>query len=339
MALEEFAIDVPGSGISPKCARTTWHATMCTSPYHHSSLHRTNARQNPPSAQTGNQNNIAQLNLRLKSETNKGKEEDVPIENVISLRFAVVKLMGPTGKECFVNALLDDGSNRSVIEEKLARELNLDLGYKQRLALRGIGNETHEEDSALVRFQLQSVDKRVNTVMHAATMESPVGELWPTRWNNFRHHWINLLDTPFDEGPKKPVQLLIGSDYGRLMMCKEERALPSWDIPAPIARRTPLGWTATGPLVPQAQHRDERTLADKAAVMFAQTGKITKELGEKHFSPVAGKRKRLVATETQNPHPKFKIKKLKSHLAQEFLRGNNARLRKQQAGNRPPQPR
>ena len=313
------------------CYKCTWQGHMarhcphrltcdtCGSSQHHSTLHghRPNPGQpgNSPNAQFDSQNNFAHMSFRLKSSTKEEAKNEMPIENVMSLRFAVVKLKGFSGKEITVNALLDDGSNRSLIEENVARELGLDFGRKHHLALKGVSNELHEEESFLVKLKIQSMDGKHNSFMHAATMQAPVGELWPTKWNSFRRFWKHMSDVPFDEGPERPVQMLIGSDYNKLMMCEEERVLPGWDIPSPIARKTPLGWTATGPLVPQPDHRDVRALANTESVMFARAYQtIMWEIAR----PLR-KGKRLVATLTpvpeevpepnisMEPHPNFEM--------------------------------
>ena len=295
------------------CYKCTWQGHLarecphrfkcdtCGSSQHHSTLHRHRPDPgqpgNSPKAQSNSRNNFAHMGFRLKNSSKGETKDEMPIANVMSLRFAVVRIKGLSGKEVVINALLDDGSNRSLIEEKLARDLGLDFGRKHHLALKGVGNEVHEEESFLVKFNVQSMDGKHDSFMHAATAQAPVGELWPTRWNRFRRFWKHMSDVPFDEGPDKPVQMLIGSDYNKLMMCQEERVLSSWDVPSPIARKTPLGWTATGPLVPQPDHRDVRALAKAEAVLFARTYQAIMWTKTRPLR----KGKRLVATLTPAP--------------------------------------
>ncbi len=199
------------------------------------------------------------------------RQRGVTVENAISLRFVVVRLKGFGDREVVVNALLDDGSNRSLLATEVADALKLDMGRKHELSLIGVsGNVVRDEDSHLVKFQIESLDGKTSTFMHAATLEDPTGTLWPTRWNRFKGQWPHFAGIHFEEGPDEPVKMLIGSDYGHLMCSWEDRLPKMENEVVPIARLTPLGWTATGPLVPQKEHRDVRTLLVEETSLFAK---------------------------------------------------------------------
>ena len=65
-------------------------------------------------------------------------------------------------------------------------------------------------------------------------------------WNQHKVKWEHLKNSPFPKAPgRKTVDILIGSDHPELTLALIECYGP---IGAPVARKTPLGWTCVGRL-------------------------------------------------------------------------------------------
>ena len=186
------------------------------------------------------------------------EEDDMPGKDSISLRCALVILVGPNGEKVKVNALLDDGSNRTLIDKKLARKLSLETKEETELVLKGVKGKTTREVSELVEFTLESVYQKKTYRVMASTATNPVGGLYPVHWDRVSFYWSHLRGLEIAPMEYAPCQLLIGSDYPHLMKSLGEIYHKDETKAAPIARVTPLGITVTGPLLPAKEHRDER---------------------------------------------------------------------------------
>ena len=185
---------------------------------------------------------------------------------VISLRLVPVVVENPlNGKSNTVNVLLDDGNNRSLISTKLAEELEL-TGRQAMYNLEGIGGKRSVGKTILARIRIRSVDRTLVTTIAVKAMPNPAGNLTPIDWNELKPHWVHFKDIVFPEcDTRRPVDLVLGTDYPTLMLSLEEVSGNS-DL-FPVARRTPLGWTAVGPAYPGSVHRDDTELA----AMFLST--------------------------------------------------------------------
>ena len=65
-------------------------------------------------------------------------------------------------------------------------------------------------------------------------------------WNRHKVKWEHLKNIPFPKAPgRKTINILIGSDHPELVLALTECYGP---IGAPVARKTPLGWTCVGRL-------------------------------------------------------------------------------------------
>ena len=204
------------------------------------------------------------VNVSLYRRVHKAVEEDIvqneeqPFEDVFSLRILAVKLVGPTGKEEVVNALLDDGSNRTLIDANLAKRLELDHSTPGKLNLEGVaGAKCLNNNSSIVKFGIQSVDGTTKDQIRAATLNNPVGKVYPYHWNTYKHQWPHIEHIDFPEKLGDHCKILIGDDYNDLLASQEEIIPTDIPRPYPIARRTALGWTCTGILTPTNQHPDE----------------------------------------------------------------------------------
>ena len=181
---------------------------------------------------------ITSLNTEKKSEA-------------VSLRYVALVLRNPlNGHWTRVVGLLDDGSNVSLISEKMVQKLGFE-GPRKTIHVGGIGGKGVSHQACQVQAQVEHLNGRIRCTTRFTSMPQPVGHLTMTDWAVIKQHWEHLNDVPFPELPADPtVHLLIGNDFGyahrsiREIWSKDDRV-------APVARLTPFGWTATGPIFPR----------------------------------------------------------------------------------------
>ena len=190
------------------------------------------------------------------------EEDEVPGKDSISLRCVVVTLVGPTGKREVVNALLDDGSDRTLIDSKLAGRLMLETKSITQLVMEGVKGRKTKEFSELVELTVESCYETQAFRIMAATADNPVGSLRPFNWNRLAKYWGHLRHLKVMPFAEAPCEMIIGSDYPQLMTSLKEFRHSDELKAAPVARLTPLGLTIAGPLLPATEHRDVR-IAEK----------------------------------------------------------------------------
>ena len=172
------------------------------------------------------------------------KDEDPSQQNNqwISLRTVPV-ILRTSGRAIRVNALLDDGSTTSYINERVANELGL-AGEPRNLIVKVIGGEQQKVQSHLVAMDLADVSGKTVIRFAALTMKSVVGELKVINWADKRSAWKHLADVKFPTmGRKGTVDVLIGNDFPQLQRSLKEITGAAGE---PVARLTPLGWTCIG---------------------------------------------------------------------------------------------
>lgn len=167
-----------------------------------------------------------------------------PMNCKIALR--TVPVIISNGKQKMkINALLDDGSSKSYLNEHVAYELGLD-GEKETVNVNLLNGRTECFDTKVVEFCIESEDRQLKVNIEANTTKNVTGSLKAIDWNEHSGKWTHLSGIPFTNISKKSrVDLLIGIDFSDLhRSLKEVKGAPG----EPIARLTPLGWTCVGPL-------------------------------------------------------------------------------------------
>ena len=163
----------------------------------------------------------------------------------VALQILPVTIRGPHGQRVQVNALLDLGSQVSLITEKLATDLALQ-GPTENLCLSTVaGSSTYPSKRVDLTVQPIHGDsaypiRGVRTVPTISMVGSALN--WPKikeAWG----HMKNITIAPVTAEPA--VGLLIGADAIALVMPLSVRQGPAG---APWALRTRLGWVATGRL-------------------------------------------------------------------------------------------
>ena len=163
-------------------------------------------------------------------------QEFAPIHRIYTLRVIAVRLVGPSGKSQVVNALLDDGSNRTLIDKSLARKLELVHDHPCQLNLEGVsGLLCLEDDSHIVKMQIESLDGSFKDQIRAATLKKPAGDLKSYRWNTFKKLWPHIENLDFPEKVHASCDLLLGSDFNHLLASQQEIIPEGLEEPYPIA--------------------------------------------------------------------------------------------------------
>ena len=142
-----------------------------------------------------------------------------------------------------VNALLDDASTQMYVNADVATELVL-TGAFGTIKVNVLNRECKSFQTLPVKFGLKSISDDVDIRVIALTVKRVTGNMKVIQLSQYAHKWPHLKYIDFPDTSLRPViDLLIGIDYLDLHSSyKEIRGLEG----APIARRTPLGWTCIG---------------------------------------------------------------------------------------------
>ena len=147
-------------------------------------------------------------------------------------------------KSVRINALMDDGSTRSYINEDVAECLGLE-GEPVSLCVRLLNDTTANLRSRSVQVNLESCDGHMRKTITAQTTKRVTGNMRAINWALEKKRWPHLNGINFPSLGRRPIiDMLIGLDLSDLhCSLKEVKGNPG----EPIARLTPLGWTSIGP--------------------------------------------------------------------------------------------
>ncbi|XP_052820245.1 uncharacterized protein LOC128246077 [Mya arenaria] len=135
--------------------------------------------------------------------------------NYISLRTVPV-IIKVHEKEIKINALLDDGSTKSYINEDVIAELGIS-GEKQTVEVNVINGKTERFDTMEANFTLLDTSKNFEIEMTVQTTKNVTGRLQAIDWNRNAKKWSHLQGINFPRiGKRSKVDLLIGLDYVEL---------------------------------------------------------------------------------------------------------------------------
>ena len=176
----------------------------------------------------------------------------------ISLRVIPIVLFNPdTRKTKTYNALLDDGSQSTMISEKIFTELGLS-GTSSPYRLQGVANQAQTYPSFKTRVGIRESDISKERIVNIRTLPDPVGDLIPTDWNVWKEHWPHLKDINFPTIDNDKVDMLIGGDQADLIAGHDVLG----GLFEPVARLSPLGWTVLGRVSP-TEHKQHCELVYK----------------------------------------------------------------------------
>ena len=142
-----------------------------------------------------------------------------------------------------VNALLDDGSTRTYLNQDIAAQLCLE-GEPEQLTVNVLNGHKANLESSTVDFTIESVDGELQRPATAYTTKRVTGNMQVVNWNRHKDKWKHLQAIKFPQLGKQPiVDILIGVDQADLHCSLQDIAGEPGE---PIARCTPLGWTCIG---------------------------------------------------------------------------------------------
>ena len=175
--------------------------------------------------------------------THISRGESVPTAESLSLRTIPVWLKA-NGKKLKVNAILDDASNESFLNEQVAGVLGLQEPY-QTVQVHVLNNEVETFQSMPVNIMIESVDGQYSKDICVKTCPQNVTGTYKVEdWSQSKSNWPHLqrcdLAKPAKDGL---VDLLIGVDNADLLY---SRADVGGEPGSPIARLGPLGWSCIG---------------------------------------------------------------------------------------------
>ena len=149
------------------------------------------------------------------------------------------------GQSIQVNAFLDDGSDSTYVRDDIVTALGLKTDE------RTLRLTTLTESCTSLKKQESLADDKesqweTQSTVEAWTLNEMCQGLSIPDWNQHKVKWQHLRNIPFPKAPgRKTIDILIGSDHPELTLALTECYGP---IGAPVARKTPLGWTCVGRL-------------------------------------------------------------------------------------------
>ena len=182
-------------------------------------------------------------------------------KEVVSFRTVPVWLKSK-GNKIKVNAVLDDASTISYVNEEVAGALGLSATYKK-VSVNVLKANVETFYSMPASLTLESCDGNVKIPFQALTCPPRVtGTYKKVDWQRYQSRWPHLSVCKFpDPAADLMVDLLIGQDQIYLHFSKCD---VKGDPGEPLARLGPLGWSCIG-------HPDRRTTAKEIQTNFTYT--------------------------------------------------------------------
>ena len=163
----------------------------------------------------------------------------------VLLATAMVRVSQPNGGSKLVRALIDQGSEVSIVTEALAQQLRLQR-RPANISLVGVGNQPPERVKGKVQiaftahYQLTGQHVIDALVLPRITSYQPRIESRVTTWEHIKD--LTLADPHFDAAGS--IDLLLGADaFAIILLDGIAKGRPG----EPIGQRTTLGWIISGP--------------------------------------------------------------------------------------------
>jgi hypothetical protein len=166
----------------------------------------------------------------------------------VRLRIVPVKVKGKNSDKVIETyAFLDNGSDVTLCDQKLVRELELD-GIERTFSLTTQEKRDSRRKGLEVQLRIETMDgndaldlQKVWTVNQLNVSQRSIATAEDIE------HWKHLSDIGLHSIEDKEVRILIGSDVPEAFWVLEERHGGRGE---PYAIRSPLGWTVVGPTEP-----------------------------------------------------------------------------------------
>ncbi|XP_011883842.1 PREDICTED: uncharacterized protein LOC105570992 [Vollenhovia emeryi] len=163
----------------------------------------------------------------------------------VLLATAQVTIVNSSGETAKARALVDQGSEITLISERLVQLLRLPR-VKSSISLVGVGAQKSNQTKGLVSFQMRPHFKskseyRVSAhILHKLTGSIPSISTDKKMWPHIQN--LQLADNDFTS--PEHIDLILGADvYAQIL----EEGVMKGDANSPIAQRTSLGWIISGP--------------------------------------------------------------------------------------------
>ena len=170
---------------------------------------------------------------------------ETPALPAVLLATARIQVLPPDGEPQEVRALIDQGSEVSLVSEALAQQLRLPRGPSS-IRIVGIGGRHSERAHGQVRLEFKARSTCAGHQTTTALVLPRITSYQPrlgTRTGSWAHLDGLVLADPDFTGDD-PIDVLLGADVYSLVLAAGVRK-GRWD--EPVAQKTSLGWIISGP--------------------------------------------------------------------------------------------
>ena len=215
-----------GNHTAKKCNNPRWECRSCEKGNRHHFLLHVNRNEEQHETTSLESNNCQVRNAKISLQT-------IPV------------LISHGDRKIKINALLDPGSNTSFISKTVADELQLSTSNHEIRYLNTITSNDQSISVSRVCLTIESVDGKVQRKENVLALAEILLKSEPLDWQKLKLNWTHLAKVPFPKlSDRNRHEMLIGADLAYYHRCyKEIKGRGT----APIAKLTPLGWTALGP--------------------------------------------------------------------------------------------
>lgn len=164
------------------------------------------------------------------------------------LATAQVNIQSTCGKTLRFRALIDPGSQATLITRTAANLLNLKI-KKCNTTVRGLGATIAGESNHMVNCKVSSIYNEMKSIFIEAVVMSKLTDMLPSNFITVSPSWTHLqhlqLADPTYYKPEK-IDIILGADvYGDLIIPEIRKGLTG----EPVAQNTTLGWIIIGKFV------------------------------------------------------------------------------------------
>ena len=215
---------------------------------HHSMLHFTDSSATQPNTSQRDSNKDVKDSVTSQPTTNTSRSSCSTTANNpdVMLQVLPVKILNDKSDVITTYCLIDSGSDVTLIDPSLAKELNL-KGSPGNLVLNTVSNSNVSNQATKVSFQLASLSDEddddvvdVDTAWATKELAIPIKQ---TRIADRMARWPHLKTVPFPEVERRKISILLGTNVSQAFIPIEvRRGSPN----EPIAIKCCLGWSILG---------------------------------------------------------------------------------------------
>ena len=211
----------------------------------------TSARENEPRTKA----NASQV-----YKTDKTQEEP----SLVAFQTVPVKLSSGRGA-VVVNALLDPCSDASLVTKAVAEELDLS-GTEEEFEL-GTVQGSNQVSMKKSNVKMSSPDESFQTELSAFVIDDLSSASTMSDWNDIKFKWDHLKSLHFPQTTRRQgVDMLIGLTQKTTSLFIPLETVRGGECD-PVGVKTPLGWTAFGPLGDEKRGSSSKTMRTHVKVL------------------------------------------------------------------------